>query len=214
MKTPKLLLKKISRNFLLLFFLLLLSVACGNRDDSVTPEQQLPAETQSGANTFGCLVNGKLFFPRDGVPSVASNGTPKGLEVIGSPTGFDYREIEASNFKDGKPINYFTLHLQSLNSLGTGVYNLKQSNFKRGLDGIMDNYFLIRAFDYNEGIWKWYGSYDGSGKITITRYDSTNFIISGTFSGKVRTEDGNNEIEITQGRFDIKTTTLNNKEFP
>ena len=104
--------------------------------------------------------------------------------------------------------------MQSLNTIGVGIYNLKQSNFKKNLDGIMDNYFLIRAFDYNEGIWKWYGSYDGSGKINITRYDSANFIISAIFSGKVRTEDGTSEIEISQGRFDINKSSLPAAQFP
>ena len=29
------------------------------------PVDQLPPETQTGANTFGCLVNGKVFIPKD-----------------------------------------------------------------------------------------------------------------------------------------------------
>ena len=195
-------------------FSLLLFTSCNRDNETEENAQKLPPETQTGANTFGCYVNGKLFYPRDGVPSFGSISAPKGLEVIGSPTGFSYKEIEASNYKDGKPINYFTIHLQSIDDIGVGIYNLKQTNFKKGIDGISDNYFLIRAFDYNEGVWKWYGSYDGSGNINITRYDKINYIISGTFSGKLKTEDGISEIEITQGRFDINTTTLYNAQFP
>ncbi len=29
-------------------------------------EPQLPPETTTGANTFGCKVNGKVFVPKDG----------------------------------------------------------------------------------------------------------------------------------------------------
>ena len=91
MKPKKLLLMFQSRNFLLLFFLLLLSVACSNRDDATTPEQQLP---------------------RDGTPSFGSVNFSKGLEVIGDPSGNqNYIEIEASNFKEGKPILQFICNL-------------------------------------------------------------------------------------------------------
>ena len=71
-----------------------------------------PAETQTGANTFGCLVIGKLFYPRDGTPSFGSVNFSKGLEVIGDPSGNqNYIEIEASNFKEGKPILQFICNL-------------------------------------------------------------------------------------------------------
>ena len=213
MKPKKLLLMFQSRNFLLLFFLLLLAVACGNRDDAATPEQQLPAETQTGANTFGCLVNGKLFYPRDGVPSVASNGTPKGASftALGDSPNYVYRELRINNYKDGKPINFFILHFHQFSGqLGTSEW--KKSNFKTGLDGVQDNYLLVRSFDYNDNTWKWYGSYENSGKTTITKYQ--NGIFSGTFSGKLITEDGNNVIEITDGRFDFNLFTLSTKEWP
>ena len=36
---------------------------------------QLPPETQTGANTFGCLVNGKVWLPKGGglLPGVFSD---------------------------------------------------------------------------------------------------------------------------------------------
>lgn len=39
-----------------------------------------------------------------------------------------------------------------------------------------------------------------------------NYIISGTFSGKVKTQDGKDELEITNGKFDINKTNLPIKE--
>ena len=75
-----------------------------------------------------------------------------------------------------------------------------------------ENYFLVRAFDYSENVWKWYGSYDNSGKIIISKY--SNGIFSGTFSGKLRTEDGKSEIEINDGRFDFNLFTLPTQTFP
>lgn len=187
----------------------------GCRDSSSQEDNspQLPPETQSGANTFGCYVNGKLFYPRDGTPSVGSD--PKGFDMFGDPSGSQkYNELNINNYKDGKPVNNMIIHIQFLDSIGTGQYLLQQSNFNDGIDGIMDNYFLLRAYDYNENVWKWYSSYENSGMITITRYDKINYIVSGTFSGKVRTEDSKSEIEITEGRFDINKATLPNAQFP
>jgi hypothetical protein len=64
--------------------LLLLIIACANifaackKDKNTTPieptptRDQLPAITQTGANTFGCLVNGKVYIPK----GYSGNGSP------------------------------------------------------------------------------------------------------------------------------------------
>ena len=48
--------------FLLLSALLFTSAKC-RKDKNNNPVDQLPPETQTGANTFGCLVDGKVFKP-------------------------------------------------------------------------------------------------------------------------------------------------------
>ena len=47
-------------------FLLLSGMKC--KKQTTQPEPQLPAETQTGANTFGCLVDGKVFVPKGSFP--------------------------------------------------------------------------------------------------------------------------------------------------
>jgi hypothetical protein len=50
--------------YLPLLALGLLLVQCRKNDDApAKPEDQLPAATQTGANTFGCLVNGQPYSP-------------------------------------------------------------------------------------------------------------------------------------------------------
>ena len=48
-------------------FLLLITtftLSCCNKDDNpFSGKEQLPAETQTGANTVGCLVNGQVYLP-------------------------------------------------------------------------------------------------------------------------------------------------------
>jgi hypothetical protein len=34
------------------------------KDNQGPSKEQLPAITQTGANTFGCYVNGEIFLPR------------------------------------------------------------------------------------------------------------------------------------------------------
>lgn len=197
-----------------LIFLLLCIVICCSRDNDTETDNtsQLPAETQTGANTFGCLVNGKLFYPRDG--SFSTAGSANAVTWWGSSSStYQYDELDVNNFKDGKPINNFWMHLHDIPTKGTGEYIWMDSNFKHGIDGLMQNYVYVKAFDYNTSTWKWYTSYENSGKTIITKYGGQP-IVSGTFSGKLRSADGKETIEIIYGRFDINTATIGNQNFP
>lgn len=197
-----------------LIFLLLSIVICCSRDNDTETDNtsQLPAETQTGANTFGCLVNGKLFYPRDG--SFSTAGSANAVTWWGSSSStYQYDELDVNNFKDGKPINNFWMHLHDIPTKGTGEYIWMDSNFKHGIDGLMENYVYVKAFDYNTSTWKWYTSYENSGKTIITKYGGQP-IVSGTFSGKLKSADGKETIEIIYGRFDINTATIGNQNFP
>lgn len=60
--------KKITRYTLLFLSLILLSTSsCKDDDDTPTnPVDQLPPATQTGENTFGCLLDGEVFIPSGG----------------------------------------------------------------------------------------------------------------------------------------------------
>lgn len=187
-------------------------ISCNRDNETEDNTPKLPPETQNGANTLGCMVNGKLFYPRDGIGDVMGNA--KALSWWGSSSStYEYREMRVANLRDGKPLNYMYFHLQDLPTKGVGEYFWKESNFNNDIDGLMQNYLYVRAFDYNTNTWKWYTSYENSGNTTITKYGGQ-AIVSGTFSGKLRTADGKEEIEITNGRFDINTSTISSHNFP
>lgn len=196
-----------------LFFILMAFLLTGCRDSSEDDAAKLPPETQTGANTFGCLVNGRLFYPRDGTFDIMGNN--KAVRYFGSSSSiYKYNEMNVANFKDGKPINEMYFHMHDLPTKGVGEYIWLESNFNNGIDGLMQNYLYVRAYDYTTNTWKWYTSYENSGKTVITRNDIQSFIVSGTFSGKLRTADGKETIEITNGRFDLNKSNLPNKEWP
>ena len=199
--------------YILSFFLLL--SGCSKDNNPADPLAKLPPETQTGANTFGCIINGQVFYPRDGTSSLFNPGG-KGLKYWGDHTVDQnlYNEIEIRNLKDGKPCSRMIIHIHGLFQNKAGEYVWKSSNFQNSIDGLMQNYVFARIFDETSQTWKFYGSYENSGKVTITRYDLPNRIVSGNFNGKLKLFNGNEEIEIKNGRFDIKWSTLSEKSFP
>jgi hypothetical protein len=149
-----------------------------------TPEPQLPAETQEGKNTFGCLVNGKVwnayfggtdiyntqateatFDPfRQGLFSImATNNGKIYIGIIGIPTEKNYDFVRADSFQIGD----MSLRYDS-NTCYYGDTNL--------------TYF--------------------KGKTRITKFDRQNRIAAGTFECTLKTKDCDT-VKITQGRFDM-----------
>ena len=89
---------------LCLLFITTLILSCSD-DDNLEPtviETELPPITQTGENTFGCLINGNVFVPKDKTGfTTPGGGTPKGIEVTtGSflPT-YEFFSIDAENYK-------------------------------------------------------------------------------------------------------------------
>ena len=196
-------------------FALMLLIACSK--DNPEPEDplaKLPPETQTGANTFGCIINGQVFYPRDGTSSLF-NPAGKGLILWGAPGGtMQFDELEIRNLQDGKPANSMIIHLQGLDQIKTGEYIWQNSNFQSSIDGLMQNYVFAKIYDASVNGWRYYGSFENSGKITITRYDFLNRIVSGTFNGKLKLMNSSAELTILNGRFDIKWSTLDLTPFP
>ena len=200
----------------LLLTLLFLFLACST-DNS--PEDGLPKETQTGANTFGCLIDGKLYKPRCEKPSIVF---PEwGMTFWGSYDSTPYaNEIEVRDLKSN---HYFTLliHIHELKLTGIGNFPINESNGFSDIDGPHHNYVNCIIYDKVVNQYKKYISYENSGSLTITMYRPgsnvplTGTIVSGSFSGKLRNiNNPNDEIEITKGRFDVNSLTCSYKEFP
>ncbi len=72
----------------------------------------------------------------------------------------------------------------------------------------LNSYIWSSTRSPKTGKYEIYGSYENSGKIIVTRGDKEKLILSGTFSGKLKEVDGEEIIEIKDGRFDINLKTL------
>ena len=82
---------------------------CKKTSDT-TKEEVLPAETQTGADTFGCLVNGKVWLPKGKFPYSGLTATIQfnGFQINASQ-GKQYIHIAKNDFKQiGEfPLNSF-----------------------------------------------------------------------------------------------------------
>ena len=145
----------------------------------------LPQETQTGANTFGCYIDGQLYlggyFPITGaIPLVAEYQSKSKKIIINAYGKKNNKAAGIMYFEINNPVKGTTQNLSL-------AYYMPQTSL---------NYFYYLAF--NEA-----GVY-------LTKFDTINKIVSGNFNFLGRSADqlfhfsGNDSIQITQGRFDIK----------
>ena len=154
------------------------TLCCCNKDDnnSQNPVAQLPPATQTGKNTFGCLINEEPFIVKNTSKQTAIyQGSV--LQIGGS--------IDNSNI-DVNIIIRISENISINTSYNLTNTPLNQSLFINNKNGCYYDYINT-----------------SSGTVTITNFDQTNFIISGTFSFSTVTDECE-FINITNGRFDLQ----------
>ncbi len=161
--------------------------SCSNHNDSkpVSEISKLPPATQTGANTFGCLLDGKAFLPGN-----YNNSTNCFYQFV---DGGYYFSVNANNINQD---NY-------LISVGVGT-NAKEiaQNGTYALEGMIpSNAYGTYAL---EGIpTRTNSTY--TGELHITKLDSVHYIVSGTFWYDILDFQGNVH-QIREGRFDFQYT--------
>jgi len=204
-------LKKVNNLILLLIVLSLSMTSCKSDDEDVfTPS--LPPITQTGANTFGCYIDGKLLVPRDGEGTFNSPSHGIYYHTAGNYPNYLFDEIEVNNYKGNTKL---IIHIVGLHQNEEGLYEIKNSNCLSSVDAnLTTNLFYVYKDKVTQET-KYYCSIENTGTLTITKYDIPNRIVSGTFScTAVNKDDSNDTIQITDGRFDFKWDTINNVVFP
>ncbi|OAV71881.1 hypothetical protein Barb4_00322 [Bacteroidales bacterium Barb4] len=143
----------------------------------------LPPETQSGANTFGCLVNGKLF--------VDENPTSRDYAAYGSRDGYNY------------------LLSISINANGPEMIQIVDSIVETGASHPL-RYASFEHTTYEKAT---FFSTENSGEIYLTRFDTINKVVSGIFSFRAEKSNplswrgdytSDTVVNVTQGRFDLE----------
>ena len=178
---------------LFLYASLLLLTQCSKcKDDPEpkNPEDELPSATQTGANTFGCLVNGEAWTPK------GHSGTLPNFFISYDPTYAGGNiDIRAYRFPKSGNSGRQSIRLGGDDVGSIGTYALAVSEAR----GASFN------DDFRSGTCQEYRSADRSvycrGTLTLTRLDAT--VASGTFEF-VLAKPGCDTIRVTQGRFDRK----------
>jgi hypothetical protein len=173
----------------LLYILLLLPVLIACKKNIV---EELPPATQTGANTFGASVNGKLWVPSSApIPGAAK------LEARYITAGLI---INARNLASTPTESEFEIFIKDLN--GPGVYPLNQDAAVYPNHGPSYGYYISRTFT---PVNQWLTSSQFTGVVTITLDDRVNHIISGTFHFDALNLFGTPDtLRVRDGRFDIK----------
>jgi hypothetical protein len=151
-----------------------------------TELEKLPPITQTGANTFGCLINGKAWIPKD-------NYGQASFKLDADPTlGNGIFVLSALRFSANS--NSTSFAFGSVVCTNAGTYNLSNS----GQVFSYSNSELLCSYDINTP------SVYIAGSFSITKYDLTNRIFSGTFDFTIYKEGCGDTLHFTNGRFDKK----------
>jgi hypothetical protein len=155
-------------------------------------ENQLPDATQTGANTYGCLVNGNTWIPSGRAAGSGINATSGGF--FGTPDGKRNIFIKAYSSND-----YIDVYLKNIYQ--TGTYLLNKNTDVHPNVAYPESYgaYFVDGQDY------YVTDPTHTGAVIITYADTSTGIVSGTFEMHLYQKNSGKIINITKGRFDYKT---------
>ncbi|UYZ58307.1 hypothetical protein [Hymenobacter latericus] len=160
---------------------------CKNDPQPKRPEDQLPPATQTGANTFGCLVNGQPWTPQ------GNDGTGN-YSIVCDP-GYNYGLLNVATYRIyNKGTAHQTLGFYSDSVRAPGRYPITYRSRHRG--NFIDRPTRCEYFSRDAGTYS-------RGSFTITRLDLQAGIVSGTFDFTL-VKPGCDTVKVTHGRFDKK----------
>jgi len=179
--------------FIIIPLIFLLISSCKKHEDN-----ELPPATQSGANTFGCKINGVNWVANGSNDSFYPNATNCWIYVNRSildtiPPQYQL-SISAYN------LNGSSFELQIGQEPFIGTYNLNTNTSPKNPLLYKSNYGIY----LNQSIGFTTDSLNHYGYIKISKYDKINFILSGEFQFDAIDNLTKEVIHITEGRFDLR----------
>lgn len=190
METKKLI--KIMKNLILTFAISIAFMSCNKDDDQPSnPVDQLPPATQTGAQTIGCLVNGVPFTDSGIMNNFYQFIDGEYFLVV------NWSEDTFQGYKDGQ------IALNRIEIQEGQTYVLDKSSFIAG------DYTGAGA-TFTSNLSEFFGQYETNenftGIIHFTRFDTENFIMSGTFEFEAKEIQTGQIFTVTDGRFDLNFT--------
>lgn len=156
-----------------------MGASCCKKDEPLEPEQPtLPPETQTGEDTFGCLIDGKVWLPKGGgLLQTIERDYYYGSIIIGA----NKRGTNGAN--------------ERININVTGIFS--DTLF------IIDNK-NSQNFYYRQENPMYYPDSNHIGEFHLKKLDTINNIMSGTFWFDAIDTTTEKIVQIRDGRFDLK----------
>jgi hypothetical protein len=183
---------KTKNNLLLILMSLLITLTTHScwLDDLFKENKELPPITQTGEDTFGCLVDGELWLPKGQLLTTSKTlvelerwyGNIRIWKINANrrvSSGFSFR-IPEEGFNEG--VASITVD----KSQDLGIYFSWEDNYPD------------ENFTWNKNL---------QGELIISKLDTINKIVAGTFWFDLIGDKGT-KVEIRDGRFDLKINTI------
>jgi hypothetical protein len=169
----------------LLFGIAFSGTSCSEDPPAPTAGPSLPPITQTGENTFGCYVNGELWLPKGNFQTFDINASHYGQHI----------QLQANRV--GDPLTSFNIifPIAYADSLIV-AYNHQ--------DSIGTTYFHYRKWFQNGPDFDYDAITINSGELQLSRCDTVNGIISGTFYFTAIDSIAHDTVRIEDGRFDLR----------
>ena len=186
-----------------MYFAFALSISLTHCNKTTVDPNGLPPETQTGAGTFACKINGVVWKYKDPDPKWLSTN-PKTRWSFDPNRLSGFLEIYGWKYSDGKNSDdYLVLAADSLLLFKEKAIRHFFANY-----GVSFTNFLAKkgeCANFNSsGVNDTTKNFNSSGKLIISRLDQNAKIISGTFSCDIYQSGCGDTLKITDGRFDIK----------
>lgn len=188
-----------NRSFLLpsLALVVLLTTACTKETD---PQPQLPAATQTGQNTAGCRVNGRVWLPAG---DFLVSGAP--VRAVYQRVGPTYQLtilLERLTDEAGDPLGQTAIRLSAPDVPAPATFTLNQPADPRLGPGNPP----YAAFTYAKPSpdQQLLTGPQTEGRLVITRLDTVARVVAGTFEFTGREQPAGASVQVTEGRFDVR----------
>jgi len=173
------------KHLLLILFSSLLLINCKKPETPIAEIDKLPPATHTGANTFGCLLDGQAFIPAGGT-------NPIDCEYQFVNGGY-YFALQGNKRDSANNSLFLALSTKNVQIFANQTYILKE-NIEGNAYG---TYGFSAIFSRTNSI--------QTGELKITKLDTQNQIVSGTFWFDVKDHNGVIH-QIRDGRFDMQYT--------
>jgi hypothetical protein len=123
------------KTLIFFFTAVILSGSSCKKHKPISPVDQLPPETQTGANTFGCLVNGEVFKPGGlQLAGGSLNCVYQYVSWTNPPGGYIFVLSAGKRHSDGS-VESVAIEFDSV-TLNPGIYHLVRKAKGKGGGGI------------------------------------------------------------------------------